>query len=73
MEKSGNIQKLITSLEDTVQYHLPIGDDRIALNPFIGNPITLPLPNAIVVSSNRNSVTILMALVANPNGVNRIV
>ena len=41
MEKSGNIQKLITSLEDTVQYHLPIGDDRIALNPFIGNPITL--------------------------------
>ena len=41
MEKSGNIQKLITSLEDTVQYHLPIGDDRIALNPLIGNPITL--------------------------------
>ena len=41
MEKSGNIQKLTTSLEDTVQYHLPIGDDRIALNPLIGNPITL--------------------------------
>ena len=41
MEKSGNIQKLTTSLEVTVQYHLPIGDDRIALNPLIGNPITL--------------------------------
>jgi len=41
MEKSGNIQKLTTSLEDTVQYHLPIGDDRVALNPLIGNPITL--------------------------------
>jgi len=41
MEKSGNIQKLTTSLEDTVQYHLPIGDDRVALNPLIGNHISL--------------------------------
>ena len=41
MEKSGNIQKLTTSLEDTVQYHLPIGDDRVALNPLVGNHLSL--------------------------------
>ena len=41
MEFSGNIQKLVTSLEQSVQYQLPIGDDLIAINPFIGKTLTL--------------------------------
>jgi len=41
MEKSGNIQKLTTSLADTVHYHLPIGDEKLPLNPLIGSFISL--------------------------------
>jgi hypothetical protein len=41
MEKSGNIQKLTTLLEETVQYHLPIGDDMVPMNSLIGNSISL--------------------------------
>ena len=41
MEYSGNIQKLVTSLEAPVQYQLPIGDDLVPLNPYIGKSISL--------------------------------
>ncbi len=41
MEYSGNIQKLVTSLEAPVQYQLPIGDDLVAMNPLIGETIAL--------------------------------
>ena len=41
MEYSGNIQKLVTSLETPVQYQLPIGDDMVAMNPLIGETIAL--------------------------------
>jgi hypothetical protein len=41
MEYSGNIQKLVTSLEQPVQYQLPIGDDMVAMNSLIGNSISL--------------------------------
>ena len=41
MEISGNIQKLATSLAETVQYHLPIGNEKVALNPLIGSFISL--------------------------------
>jgi len=41
MEYSGNIQKLVTSLELPVQYQLPIGKEMVAINPLIGSQITL--------------------------------
>lgn len=41
MDYTGNIQKLTTSLEETVQYHLPIGKDMVALNPLIGSTVSL--------------------------------
>ncbi len=47
MQQTGNIQKLATSLEETVQYHLPIGDEMVALNPLIGSAITLTYLNEI--------------------------
>ena len=41
MDKSGNLHKLATSLAETVQYHLPIGNEMVALNPLIGTAISL--------------------------------
>ena len=41
MEYSGNIQKLVTTLADTVQYQLPIGNEMIPMNPLIGRQISL--------------------------------
>ena len=41
MEYSGNIQKLVTSLEEPVKYQLPIGDDLVPMNSHIGNFISL--------------------------------
>ena len=41
MKYSGNIQKLVTTLEQPVQYQLPIGDDMVAMNALIGKQITL--------------------------------
>ena len=40
---SGAIRKLTSQLTDAgnVEYHLPIGDDLLALNPLIGKPLTL--------------------------------
>lgn len=37
----GNILKMKTSLEDVVQYKLPIGDDEVDMNQFIGKKIKL--------------------------------
>ena len=41
MEYTGNIQKLATSLEETVQYHLPIGGELVALNSLLGATLSL--------------------------------
>ncbi len=41
MKISGHIRKMKTVLEDVVQYHLPLGDQRISLNQHLGQKITL--------------------------------
>ena len=41
MKTTGNIAKLKTTLETPVKYHLPIGDELIELNPFIGKKVRL--------------------------------
>jgi len=41
MKYSGNIQKMHTKLNDTVQYHLPIGDELVDMNVLIGSEINL--------------------------------
>jgi len=41
MNYQGNIQKLITSLQDPVQYQLPIGDALVPMNDLIGKEIIL--------------------------------
>jgi len=41
MKYSGNIQKLVTTLEQPVQYQLPIGNDMVPMNDLIGSQITL--------------------------------
>jgi hypothetical protein len=35
-ELKGNLNKMLSKATDPVEYHLPIGDERIALNPLIG-------------------------------------
>ena len=47
MKYSGNIQKLVTTLEEKVQYQLPIGGNRVPLNPLIGSQLTLQYTGAI--------------------------
>ena len=39
----GIITKMKTQLEDLVQYSLPIGDQELALNPLIGQTLSLVL------------------------------
>ncbi len=41
MQISGGVAKMVTSLGETVQYRLPLGDERVGLNEFIGQPIKL--------------------------------
>lgn len=41
MKHIGNIQKMHTQLNETVQYNLPIGDQLVDMNALIGLPITL--------------------------------
>jgi hypothetical protein len=41
MKYSGNIQKLVTTLNEPVQYQLPIGNDMVPMNNLIGSQITL--------------------------------
>ena len=43
----GQLLKMQTKLEDTVQYHLPIGDELIAMNPLIGKKISLKFEGEI--------------------------
>lgn len=47
MKYSGNIQKMQTQLNDTVQYHLPIGDELIDMNALIGSQIKFSYDNDI--------------------------
>lgn len=47
MKYSGNTLKMQTQLNDTVQYHLPIGDDLIDMNALIGSKIKLTYNNQI--------------------------
>ena len=44
---SGNIRKMTTKLTDTVEYSLPIGDENIAMNPLIGQSISLKYTGTI--------------------------
>ncbi|TDY03968.1 uncharacterized protein DUF2797 [Thiohalophilus thiocyanatoxydans] len=41
MQISGNTRKLVTRLDDSVDYHLPIGEQTIPLNPLIGENLSL--------------------------------
>ncbi len=43
----GILRKMTTDLQATVQYHLPIADQLIALNPLIGKPIKLTFTGTI--------------------------
>ncbi|HBX35783.1 MAG TPA: DUF2797 domain-containing protein [Pseudohongiella sp.] len=52
----GNIQKLHSRLEQPVQYSLPVGDTRLALNPLIGSSLRLRFTGTInCVHCGRNS------------------
>lgn len=39
MELEGNILKMKSSLSETVEYHLPMGEEQLSLNAFIGQDI----------------------------------
>lgn len=41
MTVSGDLRKMQTELAETVQYHMPVGDDRVAMNDLIGKTISL--------------------------------
>ena len=41
MAITGHLRKMMTSLESPVQYHLPLDDERILLNDYIGKTISL--------------------------------
>src|SRR5210317_321138 len=41
MEYLGNIKKMHSSLEELVQYELPIGDDLVPMNQLLGNRIVM--------------------------------
>ncbi len=43
----GNILKMKTELKDVVQYHLPIGDELIHMNPLIGKKLTMSFDGKI--------------------------
>jgi hypothetical protein len=43
----GNILKMKTELKDVVQYHLPIGNELIHMNPLIGNKLSLSFDGKI--------------------------
>ena len=43
----GNILKMETSLEDVVQYYLPMGDEKIHMNPLIGQKISMEFKGQI--------------------------
>jgi len=41
MKKSGHLQKMETVLDSPVSYYLPLDDERVLLNPYIGKHISL--------------------------------
>jgi hypothetical protein len=41
MQVSGGVAKMVTELAATVEYRLPVGDQLVALNDYIGKPIKL--------------------------------
>jgi hypothetical protein len=41
MTYTGNLEKMKTTFNNTVSYHLPVGDEEISLNQYIGKNITL--------------------------------
>ncbi|MCW3785162.1 DUF2797 domain-containing protein [Plebeiibacterium sediminum] len=47
MEYIGNIEKMLTQLDDNVKYILPIGEERIEMNQYIGKQISLQFQNQI--------------------------
>jgi hypothetical protein len=47
MAVSGNLRKMVTELSSDVQYHLPISDERVHLNPLIGSHLTLSFTGVI--------------------------
>ena len=47
MQYNGNIQKMITRLDDVVHYQLPIGDELIEMNELIGKNISLSFNGVI--------------------------
>ena len=47
MIASGNLRKMLTELDSSVHYQLPIGDERVALNPIIGSHLALEFTGVI--------------------------
>ncbi len=47
MEYTGNIEKMLTQLDTNVKYILPVGEERIELNQFLGKKISLQYQNQI--------------------------
>ena len=47
MIASGNLRKMLTELDSSVHYKLPIGEERVALNPLIGSHIALEFTGVI--------------------------
>jgi hypothetical protein len=47
MQFTGQLRKMHTHLEDEVRYELPIGDDLVDMNQFIGKEITLAYQDRI--------------------------
>lgn len=43
----GNIAKMLTALDDTVEYRLPVGSQVVSLNGLIGQPLSLHYTGAI--------------------------
>ena len=47
MTLSGQIEKMTSRLADPVEYHLPIGDEQVALNPFLERRLKLSFAGVI--------------------------
>ena len=43
MEQTGQIKKMTTEIGEPIQYWLPMGEEEIAMNPFIGKRSLLQL------------------------------
>jgi len=47
MKYTGNIQKMLSQLNDTVQYHLPVGDEKVDMNALLDREIQFSFHNTI--------------------------